>query len=230
MKTQLIKFEDHNIIVSDEEIKEGDYYLDRLGQIQECEYIKDNILNGPNQTVKAKGVKGFNAFSSQPKDIFGNSEFRKERKIIASDGNPEHNLPSINYNGFEEKFGAVNIEKLARDYALNNFRIEDEEEHNDAINSLINFCKKAQSLNDKKFSLEDMREAMKYASSHLSSMNGINKHLDYITQQPKVFDIEVEMEAVGTSVAQGFNMENISSDFKLVPKIKNNQIKIIKTL
>lgn len=91
MNTKMINIDGWPTLVSDDYIEPGDFYIDRKGKVQQCENVRDNILLGPNQAVKAKGEKGWDAFSSQPKDYFGCSEFRVERKIIASE-NPKYNL------------------------------------------------------------------------------------------------------------------------------------------
>ena len=84
-------------------------------------------------------------------------------KLIATDDNPKHNLPSIDWNGLEEKFGVVNVEKLAiESFSLKiktsrgrNYSYDNEQNR---IGFIEGF-KKAQSLNDKEFSLEDMVQA-----------------------------------------------------------------------
>jgi hypothetical protein len=110
------------------------------------------------------------------------------KKVIASDFHPE--LPSINYNGLEEELGIIDVEKLL-EYQNLETTIE-----RLAFKSAF---KKAQSLNDKKFSLDDMLLAMGYAA-------GMDKNtpLDYLRQdaerfiqslqQPTTFDIEGALE------------------------------------
>jgi hypothetical protein len=52
-------------ITSDEEIKEGDWYINRLEAVKKCELVKDNILLGKKQSIGAKDVKGYGKWSSQ---------------------------------------------------------------------------------------------------------------------------------------------------------------------
>jgi hypothetical protein len=55
----------HIYITSDEEIKEGDWYIDRLNIVQKSEIVKDNMLLGKNQSIGAMNIKGYDKWSSQ---------------------------------------------------------------------------------------------------------------------------------------------------------------------
>ena len=197
MGTQLIMF-DSPIIVSDEKIEVGNWCFDKIN----CLY-------------KQETDKIFELFTGS-------------KKIIA--GLPE--LPSIDFNGFEEQLGIVDIEKLALlKYPKHTFA---DNEYGDDLSPLcrmgfIEGFKAAQEPNEKKFSLEDVRKAFKEGLSYS------NKHYhDYSEDlfiqslsQPKVFDIEIEMEDKG-----GYRQDSMNGFWisKLVPKITNNSIKIIKIL
>lgn len=144
------------------------------------------------------------------------------------------NLPSINWNGLEEEFGWIDVWKLAE----NRFSWMEYGNYQDHyIEGYIEGFKKAKELNEKKFSLEDMREAYNQGMKNQTiALEGktYDRNFEVLTQslqQPKVFDIEIETEYQDftgrwypvPSVAQ---MRNCS----LRPKITNNQIKIIKKL
>jgi hypothetical protein len=59
-------FKPQNIyITSNEEIKVGDWYINRLEAVKKCESVKDNILLGKKQSIGAKDVKGYGKWSSQ---------------------------------------------------------------------------------------------------------------------------------------------------------------------
>ena len=51
--------------LSDDKIKEGDWYIDRLGIVQQCESIRDNPLTGPQSSIGSVGGKGFDKWSTQ---------------------------------------------------------------------------------------------------------------------------------------------------------------------
>ena len=64
--------------------------------------------------------------------LFDNKIFKREyshhkegKKIIASTFIPE--LPSVDFNGFEEKFGIVDVEQLALQYAEENGNVYNQE-------------------------------------------------------------------------------------------------------
>lgn len=60
----------HLYIVNDDIIKINDWYIDNNKTLAYCEYIRNNILNGPESTVVAKDKIGFNRFSHQGYDCF----------------------------------------------------------------------------------------------------------------------------------------------------------------
>lgn len=165
MKTKLI-MHDTPIIVSNEEIKKGVWYYDEL----------DNTLRQLT----------FNPLT----DLRGS-----RIKIIAG----IEGLPSIDWNGLEEEFGWVDVEKIAKELdktKYRNFRREYtlKETYEGIEDGFIAGFKKAQSLNEKKFSLEDMKKCWNTGGLWQNEEGDISFE-QYIQslQQPKVFDIEVEM-------------------------------------
>ena len=208
MKTKLIILEQGNIIVSDEKLKNGD------------------LLAWKNEIHKyhsdaGYGLKTYTDYSEKDGSSLVLNWSNLLGKLIASD-NPEHNLPIIDYNGLEEKFGIIDVVDLANDFA----KLYPDEEP--AYFGYVEGFKKSQSLNDKKFSLEDMRKITQAAFTIKSNNETLIEDFDkwfnikiQSLQQPKVFDIEVEMEI--------WNQEgNITSLTTLKPKITNNSIKITK--
>ena len=192
------------IIVSDEDIKEGDL-----------------ILPPSNIIVRYDG----------PKHKY-DEPLKCWKKVIAQ----SH---QIDWNGLESKFGYIDIEKLTRNsyvkHSVKDDRLSLDEQIQRSGGFHVGFnkgFKKAQELIDKKFSLEDVREAMQAVSVELAAIDGeltsqspamihtwIEKYLKELSK-PKSFKIEVEMEAVRYS-------EFTNS---IQPKIINNKIKIIKKL
>lgn len=117
-----------------------------------------------------------------------------DEKIIAG----IEGLPSINWNGLEEEFGWIDVEKIIIEHIENNCRNFDGspamDEQTFYEGAKWGF-KKAQSLNDKKFSLEDMRKAYREGFKQRVEPKTNNAEIFFNSfQQPKVFDIEVEME------------------------------------
>lgn len=137
------------------------------------------------------------------------------KKVIA--GLPK--LPQIDFNGFEEQLGIVDVEKLAYE------KFQDDGKHNNRDWQAIGFIKGfkyAQKLNEKKFSFEDLRKA--FEAGQLDKSNNwysgdFNQFIQSLSK-PKVFDIEVEME----QYTQNYH-KDIWYDR---PKTTDNKIKIIK--
>lgn len=160
------------IIVSDEKIKVGDLYLTSDHRIVQ--------------------------WSKEFEEEWGDDIAFLPKPIIAG----IEGLPSIDWNGLEEEFGWVDVEKLSKvDIKFHHKNIQEREI--DYILGYEDGFKKAQSLNEKKFSLDDMQIALRKLSQ--SYDKGYSRELDVdfqeadsiiksLQQQPKVFDIEVESE------------------------------------
>lgn len=191
---------DTPIIVSDEEIKEG--------------------WKGWAYKVDVTG-KIFKHFYTT------NPWYKDARKIIAG----IKGLPSIDWNGLEEEFGWVNVEKIAKNYNppfLQELSIVTQGK----IEGFIKGFKKAQSINEKKFSLEDMFKCFQAGIDYEKEGSILQPDAHgYIQslQQPKVFDIIVEMEQeFTTGITESGRERKFYGEFK--PKITNNSIKILKKL
>lgn len=221
MKTQLIILEQGNIIVSDEEIKEGDwYFLNTTG-------MKIASPTGVYQQSKKEVVCKLNNLSS---NVY---------KIIAG----HQDLPTISYSALSdedcEKIGYINVENYSKLEFPPDFNVQGDELDYYERMAFIKGFKKAQSLNDKKFSLEDMNKILSYLTSpNLADENRVVVARNYIQslQQPKVFDIEVEMEQVKCLTNKYKNQPKniigfaVDYKYKSQPKITNNSIKITKVL
>lgn len=97
----------------------------------------------------------------------------------------------------------------------------------------------SQSLNSKKFDIEDLKKAIKEAlyeghlwtldenrKSILKSDDRINFILNKV-KQPKVFDVEIEVEEITENV---INFKGYPEKKHYKPKITNDSIKVIKVL
>lgn len=177
MKARLIILEQGNIVVSDEEIKKNNY----------IEYNK-NIY-------KCSKVIGSEIIVYEKDKYAGSFEKRSCLKIIASD-NPEYNIQSIDYNGLEEQFGIVDVERLANLHKVNISAHWSKESFKQGF-------KKAQELNNKKFSLKDMKrifsEGMLLPNSKIQDSDNIFNELIKSIQY-KVFDVEIETEVSNNSI------------------------------
>lgn len=203
---------DTPIIVSDEEIKEGDWYNSNLG-------------------INKLGKSTRNVENWRQRIVFGYGE-----------------LPSIDFNEFEEQLGIFDVEKLALETYRDN--PNDLKEANYKYNTDLNAPRKrrafvrgfqaAQKLNEKKFSLEDMANLWQFIVDGakqlmLSGTTEVSSFDDYIKslQQPKIFDIEVEMEQVlkcENTFDENTTRKTWVNTGKFIPKITNNRIKITKIL
>lgn len=195
---------DNPIIVSDEEIKEGD----------KCYHI--DLNKGEIDTVYDKTKYHTWTDNGVDKD-------RMFRKIIA--GLP--GLPQINWNGLESKFGYVDVEKISTDMG-NEFYIY---RNYDFENGVRKGFKKAQELNDKKFSLEDIENAFyaKENASYKEKQIFFEEFIQSISRS-KAFSIEVEMESCSDCHLNEGYMSSPNCCRQLTPKIIDCKIKITKKL
>ena len=210
------------IVVSDDEIKEGDLYLNGNG-VFKC-------------SNKESGTC----------ELAVNSLAKYNKKIIA--GIPE--LPSIDFSALSDedckRIGWVDVEKLAHKAAQQRFRLthiplDNIHEYGGEILTFIETWmmgfKTAQSLNDKKFTEKQMIDAvLQGMQKGMAIMNDIPEtDNDWINNyvkrlaQPKVFDIEVEMEEKTNWIETNNGMTSTPVNY-LIPKITNNSIKITKIL
>ena len=204
MKTQLILF-DIPIIVSDEAVKIDEWCIE--------------VYNG--QSLAPKETPRFT-------DEMGNTWWLRQMNMNCQANDPEckkviaglPKFPYIDFNGFEEQLGIVNVEKLAYEYYSTNeyYKVAD-------AFHWANGFKAAQKLNDKNNIFEDLNVLLHSKKHCFTFSDGFREFqksiIDYLTQ-PKVFDIEVEME----QYTQNYH-KDIWYDR---PKITNNSIKIIKVL
>lgn len=185
MKTKLIIHDNNPIIVSDEEIKEGDWF-NRKGKYY---VLRFDPGNSEYWTVSGKKVY---ASSSQ--------------KIIAG----LDNLPEIDFNGSEEDFGWVDVEKFAKEkyeyFSKNLPRTIITPK--DKIEGFIDGFKKAQSLNEKKFTLDDLRNAFRAGRNNGENKTELNVN-DFIQslQQPKSWNVKVEMNKDYVKIVEIVDLE-----------------------
>ena len=147
--------------------------------------------------------------------------YKDSKKIIA--GLPE--LPSIDFNRFEEQLGIVDVEKLSIEHCKPDYdKFGGELEYVERQYWIRGF-QAAQKLNEKKFSLEDIKRLQQaILCNHKDAIMDDEYGVNFLSQ-PKVFDIEVEMEAKSRERKYSDNSW-VDSDY--IPKITNNRIKITK--
>lgn len=217
MKLQLIMLP-QPILVSDEEIKNGinAFYC----------HPSHNFPDG-GMITKIENIKYSDYKPYEVKHIEGWGVKEGYKKIIA--GIPE--LPSINFSALSEedckKIGWVDVEKLAEDFGGNGKFLTDKKY------GFREGFKAAQSLNEKKFSEEDVLWVMNLAYANGVNNKGMGR--DFMMgrlSQPKVFDVEVEMEELfleEDSLNYTHEKNDISGS-KWFPKITNNSIRVIKII
>lgn len=203
MKTQLIKIQDDFILVSDEEIKEGDF----IGYSTLKVFVPVQYLGGDLTKTERKIIAGipelplidFSALSEEELKIIGwvdVEKLAKEKYQYVSE-NPPHVIitPENKLEGFIEGFKA------------------------------------AQSLNDKTFSLEDMFACFNLGIEfcedevHKFRKKEFNKFIQSLQQTS--WDVEVEMEDIG-----GYRQDSMNGCWisKWQPKITNSSLKVTKII
>lgn len=197
---------DTPIIVSDEKIEKGDLVSYK------------NIVNNEWEILQCQNINSEEIY-------FTDSEFDKLSyctvfKIIA--GLPE--LPKIDFNGFEEQLGIIDVKKLSEKF-MDSLLIKNTS--GEIKYGFIKGFKAAQKLNEKKFSEESLRLAMRLF--HDRKLKTIDDIIQYLSQ-PKVFDIEVEMEECDTHLNDACDVRFPCCKTPFYPKITDNLIKITKIL
>lgn len=215
---------DTPVIVSDEKILNNDLclYFGRFGANILCKAV-DTETGRVHQELNINPIEEYGSTDG------GINPLKSEiLKIIAG----IEGLPSIDWNGLEEEFGWV-------DYTLKEF----EEERNKVYEETgsLTACtivdrgislgfKKALSLNEKKFSLEDMFKCFQAGIDYEKEGSILQPDAHgYIQslQQPKVFDIEID----GDWNKEFYELDNKKNVPKLwKPRITNNSIKILRKL
>lgn len=229
MNAQLVILDGFNIVVTDEEIKEGDW-------------VYNDIIN---DSVFIKYNSEYNKITGISREIDGKPFILDGSKKIIASTNSEHGigdkfggwypLPSVDYNGFEEDLNIIDIEKIAckKYYISDGLDDYDENYYNggnvEMAKAFINGFNYSESLNKKEYSQEDMKKFGLWLGENFNKFK--NKSIDEIfnespfNKKSNVFDIEVEMEDYLTQELP------LKGSFKnLRPKIINNKIKITKIL
>lgn len=144
-------------------------------------------------------------------------------------------LPTVNLSLVADGIGWVDVEKLAENAFEKRFNRKpiitgSTEADSSWINIWINCFKQAQTLNEKKFSEEDVillcAELIgKYKLGEINDVSDVNKIIDSYSE-PKVYNVELEMEDVGNKN----KVYNCSLIADWEPKITNNSITVTKIL
>lgn len=211
MKTQLILLATP-IIVSNEAVKLDEWCIE--------------IHNGPSLAPK-----------TTPKftDGMGNTWWLRQMNMNCQANDPEckkviaglPKFPSIDFNGFEEQLGIIDVNKLAKE------KCKEIDDFGFSEKGFIEGFKAAQKLNEKNNIFEDLNVLLHSKKHCFTFPDGFREFqksiIDYLTQ-PKVFDIEVEMEDVHFRVVKSYKGVPVGGESIQQPKITNNSIKIIKVL
>lgn len=147
-------------------------------------------------------------------------------KIIATN-NPKYNLPTIDYDGLEEKYGIIDIDQLVEDY-IEECWLSGEGYDTEDIEAVKITAKYfiEKSNKNKKYTEDDLRKAMNFGK--FGVYNGITTTTEFIhSLQKNEWDVEVELDERKqiTSSDKGFLEDNPNY---MKPLINNNKIKILK--
>lgn len=211
---KLIKTSEGYIIISDEEIREGDYfYYDHDKEVNKCD--SESLYFNPYLITNYTNVK----------------------KIIAS--TYLNGLPNIDFNGFEQRVNFDNIELLAKEY----IEKESKEIAIPAsffYNGLYyyeqcfiaGFNKCLEINKDKLYSAEQMKEFAIEVSSfdtHANPIISIDEHFkNFIKYLQPNTEWNIEIEHYACAEDYGVCIEGCIG--KCNPKIIDNKIKITKIL
>lgn len=171
------------IIVSNEKIMENDFVIDN-GKVR-------RIVSGRDWRIP-KGLMIYNKDSSKHTTIT-----KDNLKVVAG----FEDLPSIDWNGLGSEFGYVDVEELGE----KTFPWMDFGSHQGYhVEGYVKGFKRAQELNDKKFSLDDLKEVFEMARDRKPNYGGFtyDNWEDYYNEMvvnnslsgPKVFNIEVKID------------------------------------
>lgn len=214
MKTQLIKLQDKFILVSDEEAKYPDY-----------------VWNGEHILGIAK------VFTPNGKKIIagipeiGKSIYNREAHEIEEGLNKL--LPTVDFSLLSEedckKIGFVEVEKLAISIVDRNTATQNQSTFDRYKFFVKEGFKKAQSINDNIFSLEDMKTAYDSGMSNIDSdgcaIGNCNEDFNDIIQSLQKTEWEVEVEMISDIPSM-----EVMGEFESRPKITNNSIKVLRIL
>lgn len=222
---KLIKLQYKFILVNDEEIKSKSYeWVFHRDSNSIFRYDLDEIANNTYQKIISENPD-FSLLSEEDCKTIGFSNFDA-------------------YTFIKDEFGFTDELLQNWEKSLSSNKLAD---FGNILNLVENSFKTAQSLNDKMFSLDDMKQCFLYARE-FNSIDGIvyinvvlnftnnNSDLqavhvnfeDYIQSLQKTeWEVEVEMEC--SEIRQCECIDN-SHCLKVQPKITNNSIKVIKIL
>jgi len=202
---KLIKTPEQFIIVSDEEIKEGDLVYHPEVSKEYTIVVNGNINNLKKGYHIAEGV-----YEHKPTT---NPWYKKEKKLIAQQ-------EQIDFNGFEDIVGYVDVEKLHDSLYPKASSL--------GKRIWIEGFNKANELSsNKEFTLEDMEYCYNTAKRRavmqeagLEADLGFKNYIDTYHQQPKEWMIEIAMEFIPQALPQD----------RYKPKLINGKIQITKIL
>ena len=221
MKAKLIKLQDKFILVSDEEIKEGDFLLINNEDVMQMKSSYDNDVSGEDIWV-GDSLNGYATYKDNCKKIIAGIE----------------ELPSIDFSLLSEEdckiIGFVDVERLAKEAIqskTNKIPIPTSYwmREVDMYERLwYEGFKTAQSLNDKMFGVKEVVELCKILISNPFEKCGKTYQEltdSYIQSLQQTWDVGVEMKRETLYSEDGLDYQG-----DLIPKITNNSIKIIKIL
>jgi hypothetical protein len=233
---KLILLPEYNIIVTDkkEQVQLGNLYYESDNHIPVYSFTKDTL---PEQYSLQRVIA-----SDNPQHTTCNG-IRREGESCTKNNNckyPDCKLPSIDYNSSKEKLGIPDVEKLAKGWAEMQLNRKVDIYPMLGANvaeyvSYIKGFKTSESLNENKFSLEEIF-AILDAHTDAAPISYLKREFQKHHSRLKTFNVEVEMELVGECNGNnngGCFMDSSGHDcgcYKQQPKISNGKIKINKVV
>ncbi len=200
---------------------------------------KDQFIIVSNDDAIVKGNLYYNTRLQNVYEAIANSGYNtvdKEFKVIAQQN-------QIDFNGFEDIVGYVDIEKLAYQQAEDKYPMTTAIEiklHTTSKLSYQEGFNKANELSNKLFTLEDVTKAFNKGFKCAKSLDNpftIEKEFIQSLEQPKEWMIEIAMKEVFTGIISGglnpigeIGSKGLVYHTELEPKLINNKIKITKIL
>lgn len=204
------------ILISDEEIKEGDRYFDATD--------KEGLYPIYRRSQDLKFYSGC-------------------VKVVAG----IEGLPKLDLSAIAEEIGWIDVEKLAWETLFSKWDSRDiiEQKEQYALKAFIEGFKVAQSLNEKKYSLEDAKLIWKAGqeywrtSGRSVTFEELIERRQQLLSKPKEYSVEVDMEHCEYCDGDGVYIDNDSNRVscevhavhtKSKPKITDNTIKVLRVI
>jgi hypothetical protein len=121
-----------------------------------------------------------------------------------------HSLPLLSRQNCDELFGVIKVKKLAEEFAKN-YSIDSKTQANVEYGFKQGFQKAIELNKDKKFTLEQVIEAMSLYTKKIYAMSTV---IMMVSEELKQVQVEIEMETIG----EGLD-EKAQPQHAIIPKV-----------